>query len=161
MTNPRTSHGPDDNPRYLIAATTRVEQRQPCVNAPPSHAGDLAEALADFEARRAKPRALKPSLSLPKRYELLTDADVKAFEAERDWPKPQIRDGDPRFKGITDVFTLSDVYFSKNGRIALTALSSWCGGLCGQHHWKVLEKLSTGEWRDQPSWVSCFTIARR
>ena len=50
MTNPRTSHGPDDNPRYLIAATTRVEQRQPCVNAPPSHAGDLAEALADSPA---------------------------------------------------------------------------------------------------------------
>jgi hypothetical protein len=131
------------------------------VHAPPNRAGDLAEAVADLETRRAKPRTLKRELSLPKPYELLTDADVKAFQAERMWPKPQVREGDPRFKGITDVFTFSDVYFSNNGRIALTAMSSWCGGLCAKHQWRVLEKTPTGEWREQPSWVSCVTVATR
>jgi hypothetical protein len=67
----------------------------------------------------------------------------------------------PQYEGVTDIFTFSDVYFSKNGRLALTALSSWCSGLCGQHQWKVFEKLSTGEWREQPSWVRCFTISEQ
>jgi hypothetical protein len=59
----------------------------------------------------------------------------------------------------TDLFTFSDVYFSKNGRLALTAMSSWCGGICGQHQWKVPEKLPTGEWQELPAWVACSTIA--
>ena len=53
---------------------------------------------------------------------------------------------------------MADVYFSKNGRLALTAVSTWCGGLCGQHQWKVLEKLPTGAWQELP-WITCFTIA--
>jgi hypothetical protein len=73
--------------------------------------------------------------------------------------KPTHRTSDARFEGVTDLFTVSDVYFSKNGRLALTALSSFCGGLCGQHQWKILEKLPTGEWQERPSWITCRTIA--
>ena len=31
---------------------------------------------------------------------------------------------DDRFRGVTDVFTLSDVYFNRRGTLALTSVSS-------------------------------------
>ncbi len=155
MTNPRTS-GAGDNSRYLISATTRVwdEDEKPCVRPPRDNKAEFAEVLADFKTRRATTRVLKRDLSLSRPYELLTAEQVEAFEEERPWPKQQVSKPNPLFKGVTDVFTFSDVYFSKNGRLALTAISSWCGGLCGLHQWKVLKKLPTGEWQEQP-WVYC------
>jgi hypothetical protein len=159
MTNPRSSFEADCNSRFLISATARVENEQPCVRPPKGRKAEFAEVLADFKIRRAATRVLKRQLSLRKPYELLTDEQVKAFETDRGWSKPEDREPDFRFKGVMEVFTLSDVYFNKNGRLALTAISSWCGSLCAYHQWKVLEKLPTGEWQELPSWVSCFTIA--
>ena len=159
MTIPRSSFGADCNSRFLISATARAENEQPCVRPPKGRKAEFAEVLADFKIRKAATRVLKRQLSLRKPYELLTDEQVKAFETDRGWSKPKDREPDPRFKGVMEVFTLSDVYFSKNGRLALTAISSWCGSLCAYHQWKVLEKLPTGEWQELPSWVSCFTIA--
>ena len=159
MTNPPTSHGADDNPRYLIDTTTRLRSAQPCVRPPKEREVEFAEVLADLEIRKSTPRTLKRQLSIRKPYELLTAEQVTAFQSERRWPKPTHRTSDARFEGVTDLFTVSDVYFSKNGRLALTALSSFCGGLCGQHQWKILEKLPTGEWQERPSWITCRTIA--
>ena len=159
MTNVRTSHGADNNPRYLIAASTHSETaRQPCVRPPKERETEFREVLMDFEGRKETQRTLTRQLSVRKPYELLTAGQVKAFQSERGWPKPDQRRLDAQYEGVTDLFILSNVYFSKNGRLALTAVSSWCGGLCGQHEWKVLEKLPTGVWQEQP-WVTCFTIA--
>jgi hypothetical protein len=69
---------------------------------------------------------------------LLTDNEVRAFSEERMRPFAQ---QDDRFRGVSDYFTLSDVYFNQGGTLALTALSSWCGGLCAQSQWRVFEKL--------------------
>jgi hypothetical protein len=159
MTSPRTSHGADDNPRYLVAESTRSETaQQPCVRPPKDREAEFREVLTDFEARKATPRTLKRQLSIRKPYEFLTVEQVKTFQNERDWPRPNPRRPNAQFEGVTDLFILADVYFSKNGRLAMTAVSSWCGGLCGQHEWKVLEKLPTGVWQVQP-WITCFTIA--
>ena len=155
MTNPRTS-GAGDNSRYVISDTTSVwdEDEKLCVRPPRDNKAEFAEVLADFKTRRATPRVLKRDLLLSRPYELLTSAQVEAFEEERPWPKLQVCKPNPLFTGATDVFTFSDVYFSKNGQLALTAISSWCGGRCGLHEWKVLKKLPTGEWQEQP-WVYC------
>jgi hypothetical protein len=69
---------------------------------------------------------------------LLTDNEVRAFSEERMRPFAQ---QDDRFRGVSDYFTLSDVYFNQGRTLALTALSSWCGGLCAQSQWRVFEKL--------------------
>jgi hypothetical protein len=159
MTNPGTSHGPDNNPRYLIAGTTRPDAGQkPCVEAPPERRAEFREVLEDFESRKTAARTLKRELSIAKPYELLDAAQTKAFQEERLWPRPVARQPDARFHGVSDLFFLSEVYFSKKRRLALTSVASWCGGLCGRHRWAVLEKLATGEWEERP-WVSCFTIA--
>jgi len=158
LTNPRTSHGPDNNERYLIAATTATHQPpEPCVVPPKEREADFREALADYERRKGKPRELKPAFSIRKPYLLLSADEIRAFMKER-WPTREPKVPDERFRGVTDVFILADVYFNQRQTLALTAISSWCGGLCGLYQWKVFEKLNTGKWKEPP-WVGCVTIA--
>ncbi|HLK64694.1 MAG TPA: hypothetical protein VKU19_14715 [Bryobacteraceae bacterium] len=149
MTNPQTSHGPDNNPRFLIAVTTRSPlPGEPCVR-PREREAEFQEVLADFQARKATARTLQRQLMISKPYVLLSEDQVNAFRNKQNVPE---------FQGVTDVFTLGDVYFSKNGRLALTGISSWCGGLCALELWKVLTKLPSGEWQELP-WVTCTSIA--
>ena len=80
---------------------------------------------------------LKRQLSIAKPYELLNEAGVVSFHEERVDPKilfDEHRQRD-RFKGVGDVFSFADVYFSKNARLSLTAMSTWCGSLCTLHQW--------------------------
>lgn len=158
LTNPRTSHGPDNNERYLIAATTAPGRPlEPCVMPPKEREADLREVLADYEHRKGKTRELKPAFSIPKPYLLLNADEVKSFMKER-WPTPEPKLPDARFRGVTDIFTLSDVYFNQRQTLALTAMSTWCGSLCALYQWKVFEKLHMGKWEERP-WVGCMTIA--
>lgn len=115
LANPRTRHG-GKGADIMHAAS------QGAGSGVPRGAGRL---------RTDTPRELGPMLTIPKPYTFLTADEVTAFIADRD---AQVR-GAPereRFRGVSDYFTLADVYFNQNGRFALTALSSWCGGLCGQ-----------------------------
>lgn len=156
LTNPETSHGGDGNKRYLIAAVTHVEPGNPaeCVTPPKDREAQFKEVMADFAARKGN-RVLTRRFSISKPYQLLSDADAAKFAKERfDSGEPQ-----SRFKGVIDIFIFADVYFSKNGRLALTAMSTWCGNLCGQHSWRIFEKNTNGDWQELP-WVTCFTIAR-
>jgi len=65
---------------------------------------------------------------------------------------------DERFKGVTDLFTLSDVYFNRRGTLALTGISTFFGGLCGLFQWKVFEKMDSGKW-EKRRWATCTTVA--
>jgi hypothetical protein len=40
----------------------------------------------------------------------------------------------------------SAVGFSADGRTALAYVSFWCGGLCGNEHWALLERQPDGRW---------------
>ena len=160
LTNPQTSHGPDDNERYLIAATTAPGRPQePCVRAPQEREAAFREVLADYERRKATPRQLQRALSIPKLYILLSADDVKAFMKARSLTRTVPEPANDRFRGVTDVFTLSDVYFNQHRTLALTAISSWCGSLCALYQWKVFEKLDTGKWEER-HWGTCVTIAK-
>jgi hypothetical protein len=160
LTNPRTSHGSDNNERYLIAPNTVPGfPRVPCVKPPKEREAEFAEVLADFDRRKASQQPLKPMFSIPKPYVLLTDDEVKAFIEERVWPKPGRAPADERFRGVTDLFRLTDVYFNPRRTLALTALSTYCGGLCGLSEWKVFEKLDNGRWEPR-QWVVCGTISK-
>jgi hypothetical protein len=154
--NPNTSHGSYDSERLLIAMTTRPAHVQvSCMRPPQERDAEFREVLADYERRKTTPRQVKPLFSIPKPYVLLTDDEVGAFTAERMRPFAQ---RDDQFRGVSDYFTLSDVYFNQFGTLALTALSSWCGGLCGQTQWRIFEKLATGKWQEL-RWGLCSAIA--
>jgi hypothetical protein len=159
LSNPNTSHGPDHDERYLISATTVPGiPEQPCVRPPKEREAEFRDVLVDYERRKSTMRELKPALSIAKPYELLDANQVNEFIKDRSLSPPGKRVPNPRFQGVTDLFRLSDVYFSPRGTLALTAISSFCGSLCGFHQWKVFEKRATGKWEELP-WDACYTIA--
>jgi len=162
LTNPRTSHGADDNKRYLIAAMTAPGvPHWPCVRPPKEReadrGADFREALEDFTLREGMQRQLSPRLMLPKPYVLLSADEVRAFQEARSLKKPP-GSADGRFGDVTDLFTLSDVYFNRRRTLALTAISSWCGNLCALYQWKVFERSAGGAWRDT-QWNACLAMA--
>ncbi|MGA2882372.1 MAG: hypothetical protein ABSG13_25745 [Bryobacteraceae bacterium] len=160
LTNPKTSHGPGADERYLIRATTVPgTPGVPCVRPPKEREADFREVLADFERRSATPRQLERELSIRKPYVLLNADQVKQFLDERSLHRNPPGTGDEQFRGVTDLFSLSDVYFNQRRSLALTALSSWCGSLCGLYQWKVFEKVDTGTWEER-DWLTCITVAR-
>ena len=162
LTNPKTSHGADQNERYLIAAMTGPGRpEEPCIRPPNGREADFREVLADYARRRSIPRELKPVFSAGKPYELLSDEEAREFRTERRLFIPgEHRSLNQRFHGATDLFTLSDVYFNQRRTLALTAISSWCGSLCALYQWKVFQKLESGRWKEQRDWVGCMTMAR-
>jgi hypothetical protein len=158
LTNPKTSHD-QNNERYFIAATTAPGRpAQPCVVPPKDREADFREALADYELRKGKPRELKPSFLIPKRYVLLSADEVGSFRKDR-WLSPEPKVPDARFLGVTDLFTLSDMYFNHSHTLALTGIGTWCGVECGSYYWKVFEKMAIGKWEERP-WVACGTVAQ-
>jgi hypothetical protein len=160
LTNLQTSHGPYEGDRYLIAATTGPgDPQEPCVRPPPQSEADFREVLADYQRRRTTPRQLNPQFKIDRPYVFLSAEDVAAFIADRS-PRPGRTpdQADGRFRGVSDLITLSDVYFNPRRTLALTAISTWCGGLCAAHRWRVFEKSETGEWRER-KWVTCSTVA--
>jgi hypothetical protein len=160
LTRSETSHGKDDNERYLIEATTAPGYpREPCVRPPKEREAEWREVLADFERRKDTPRQLERAFSIGKSYELLNADEVKEFIEARSVPKIGSRKTNERFHGVTDLFSLSDVYFNRRRTLALTYISTWCGGLCGLMSWKVYEKSDAGEWEERP-WVLCTTMSQ-
>jgi hypothetical protein len=160
LTNPQTSHGPYISGRYLIAmATGPARPQEPCVRPPREREADFREVLADFESRKSTPRQLKPILSIGKPYVLLSTEEVSQFMSARRFPRLNADAPDERFRGVSDLLTLSEVYFDQRGTLALTAMSTWCGPLCALYQWKVFEKLDDGKWEER-RWTTCRMIAK-
>ena len=162
LTNPLTSHGADDNKRYLIAATTAPGvPHEPCVRPPKEReadrGADFREALVDYTLRQGTQRQLSRSLTIAKPYTLLSADQVKEFQEARAYKNPPARP-DERFRDVTDLFTLTDVYFNQRRTLALTAISTWCGVLCARWQWKVFERPAGGAWKDT-QWDACLVIA--
>jgi hypothetical protein len=102
---------------------------------------------------------LERAFSIAKPYELLNADDVREFveiHSFRRTPYPNPKELLPK---TTDLFWLGDVYFNQTHTLALTAISTYCGNLCGSMTWKIFEKSSTGQWEERP-WVTCRSIAR-
>jgi hypothetical protein len=153
LTNPQTSHGPDDNEVYLIADTTVPGVPSvPCVRPPAEEEQRFAEVIADFNQRKDAHPKLEPAFQITKPFRLLTPEEVDSF-VKRDRTKV-IALGSK----APDLFRLTDVYFDRNRTLALTAISTWCGGLCGLFQWKVFEKSISGQWQEN-KWITCTTIA--
>jgi hypothetical protein len=160
LTNPKTSHGADRNERYLIrAATVPGTPRFPCVRPPKEREADFREVLADFEQRSDTARQLERKLSIQKPYVLLNADQAKQFIEERSMNPNRPKTREEQFRGVTDLYSLSDVYFNQRRTLALTAISSWCGSLCGFYQWKVFEKTDGGNWEAR-DWSTCMTVAR-
>jgi hypothetical protein len=158
LTNPKTSHG--SNERYLIRATTVPgTPRGACVRPPKEREAEFGEVLTDFDQRSDTARQLERKLLLQKPYVLLTADQANQFATERSLNPNRPKTRDELFRGVTDLFSFSDVYFNRRRTLALTAISSWCGSLCALYQWKVFEKTDSGNWKEL-DWSTCITVAR-
>jgi hypothetical protein len=161
LTDPKTSHGPDNNQVYLIRDTTVPgTPTEPCVRVPSSHERSFAEVLADYKLRKDTPATLERALATAKPYELLNRHESEEFIQSRgllSGPRANMKE---LFRKATDLFGLTDVYFNHDRTLALTGISTYCGSLCGSYEWKVFEKTNNGHWEERP-WVGCRMIASR
>ncbi len=159
LDHPKTSHGPDNNPRILIAETTVPGfPKEPCVTPPKEREVEFQEVWADFRTRSFTQRKLKPAFSLAKPYFLLGSEEAAAFEKDHSGIRELGAARNPQFEGVADLFRLSDVYFNNRRTLALTAVATWCGGLCRLMRWVALEKQKDGRWQELP-WIGCSAIA--
>jgi hypothetical protein len=157
LTRPSLNH-PDTGSRYLIAGTTGIAQEghpDACFDLPRAYASSVREILADAARFRDRAFRLERAFSIPKRYELLTPAEAASFMDPR--RNPPDRALQERFAGATDLITLGNVYFNSSRTVAAVKMFAWCGRLCGQGTWRVLQK-ENGEWKDR-DWVSCTRLA--
>ena len=158
MTEPKTTHGAENNDIYLIRDTTVPgTPPEPCVPVPPAYERRFAETLADYQRRKDTPATLERALNITKPYQLLNRDEAKEFAELHDLrPGPKAKPKE-LFQKATDLFGLTDVYFNGDRTLALTGISTYCGPLCGGYQWKVFEKTNRG-WEERP-WVGCRTIA--
>jgi hypothetical protein len=160
LTELKTSHGPDNDERYLIASTTTVRgfPKLSCVRPPKERETDFQEAVVDYENRKLTPRELKPALSIAKPYVLIDANEAAEFRAARSPSRIRKPTPDARFEGMTDLVSLSDVYFNQSRTLAVTGIYLWCNQLCALWQWKVFERSDTGEWQES-RWVTCSAVA--
>ena len=148
LTNTQTSHGPDNNPVYLITDTT-VDGTPPvpCVTPPADRKAKFAEVMADFGTRKDERNRLLRQFNISKPYRYLSRAEGQNFLS-----------GPMTMREATDLFSVGNVYFDRDRSIALTYRSSVCGGLCGKFTWRVFERNTDGRWQERRR-VSCFAVA--
>ena len=155
---------------WLMEDTTKTEPADsPCkseigmnphiaIRAPEARQKEFAEVLADFDARCHDGYLLEASrfhVSLPVR--LLDEAGRKRFVSHVAGfvpPKDKIMQAPPtpdEFKGAAGLHSFTAVYFNRAHTLAMTEIGMYCGGLCGNWRWVVLER-KNGGWQTLP-WV--------
>jgi hypothetical protein len=66
LTNPRTSHGADNNVRYLIRDTCYPgAPENPCARPPKEREAEFGEVLADFQRQKSMSRKLEWKFEVP------------------------------------------------------------------------------------------------
>lgn len=159
MTHPPSSAPGATNERFLIADTTLPGHlKEDCVNPTKDREAEFLEVLVDLSLRKATPRHLRRTLAINKPYELLTAAEVSDFVDERASRSSSSKSRHERYRGVTDLFTLGDVYFNNHRTLALTSITAWCSNVCAWHEWLVFEKADSGGWQQLP-WETCVTIS--
>jgi hypothetical protein len=155
---------------WLMEDTTKAEPPDsPCttggmmnphiaIHAPQARQADFAEALADFDAHCHDRYLLDASefhVKLPVR--LLDEEARKRYVSHvMGYMPPQnnIMQAPPtpdEFKGAAGMHSFTAVYFNRAHTVAMTEIGMYCGGLCGNWRWVVLERRN-GQWQIVP-WV--------
>ena len=128
------------------------------VQAPGPKQADFAEALADFDAHchdRYLLDAAKLQVKLP--VHLLDEGARQRYVSHVSHympPKDHIMQAPPtpdEFQGAAGMHSFTAVYFNRAHTLALTEIGMYCGGLCGNWRWVVLER-KDGKWQTLP-WI--------
>jgi hypothetical protein len=156
---------------WLLEDTTKAEPpNSPCatggmmnphkaIQAPEVRKAEFAEILADFDAHchdRYLLDASKFTVTTPVR--LMDEEARKRYVSHvRGYmPAPNnIMQAPPtpdEFKGAAGMHSFTAVYFNDSHTLAMTEIGMYCGGLCGNWRWVVLER-NDRRWQVLP-WVT-------
>jgi hypothetical protein len=118
LTNPKTSHGAEKNERYLIATTTTPGRpEEPCIRPPAEREADFRGSAGGLQTAKIDTTRTQTGILGREAVELLSDEEAREFVAERRLPIPgEKRSSNRRFLGVTDLSTLSGVYFDQHER---------------------------------------------
>lgn len=151
-------------PANEACASTEMMNPHESVKPPPARQAEFTDVLADYDAHCHDAYRLEASrfhLHLPVR--LLDESGRKSFvnsvmhylppsnDIMRAPPTPA------QFQGAAGMHSFTAVYFNRAHTLALTKIGMYCGGLCGNWRWVVLEK-KNDVWQVLP-WVSTYTIS--
>lgn len=126
------------------------------IRAPEKDQASFAEVLADFDKtchERFQLDAGQFHLNLPVR--LLDEEGRRRYEGRVSGflpPRDNIMQAPPRpeeFKGAAGLHSFTAVYFNQAHTLAMTKIGMYCGGLCGNWRWVVLEH-KNGKWEILP-----------
>lgn len=162
--------------RWLVEDTTKAEPlNTPCANgdtmnphkviqAPKGREAEFAEVLADFDAHchdRYRLDASEFRVKLPVR--LMDEEDRERYlGGVSDYMPPpnNIMEAPPtpdEFKGAAGMHSFTAVYFNRAHTLAMTEIGMYCGMLCENWTWVVLER-TDGPWKILP-WVHTSMIS--
>lgn len=134
------------------------------ISVPADRAVEFAEVLADFDAHRHERYALDAAqmhAQLPVR--LMNEEDRERYRRGMMGYMPPANDimrapaTPDTFKGAQGMHRFTAVYFNKAHTLAMTEFGMYCGGLCGNWTWVVLERKPDG-WHRLP-WVHTFAVS--
>jgi hypothetical protein len=161
---------------WLVEDTTRAEPPDsPCpsggmmnphkaIQPPDARQAEFAEVLADYDAHchdRYQLDATKLRVELPVR--LLDEEARKRYVSDVSRympPRNNIMQAPPtpaEFKGAAGMHSFTAVFFDRAHTLAMTEIGMYCGGLCGNWRWVVLER-TNGQWHILP-WVRMVTFS--
>jgi hypothetical protein len=146
---PQAANGSEDpmNPHFAV-------------HPPADRVPDFNELLEDFD-KRCHERIMLAQDSFPNTMplRLLTEDEQDEFVSTR-WDQNAGEYGDQiaaKYKGAPGISSFSQVYFNSHHTLAMVYATGWCGGLCVQSFWDVLE-FKDGQWRRLP-WSNTFVMS--
>lgn len=159
----------------LEGTTTAMPVESPCatgggmnphvaIKPPDSQKASFDEVLADYDRRcheRYQLDASQMRVKLP--IHLLDENAQQRYAAKVSGfmpPTNNIMQAPPtpeEFKGAAGMHSFTAVYFNQAHTLAMTQFGMYCGSLCGNWKWVVLERTSEG-WKELP-WVRMFTVS--
>jgi hypothetical protein len=91
------------------------------------------------------------------RVHMLDEAARKRYQAAQFGAARKDTDKANEFANAAGMHRFSEVYFSADHHLAMVEQGMWCGGLCGNWSWVVLEH-KDGKWVILP-WVHSFMMS--
>ncbi len=121
------------------------------VQAPPDRQSEWNEVLADYDQHchdviQLDLHSFKTDLPI----RLLNAGEKQEYRKNPRTPSAEFADG-------AGLHRFTEVFFNRNHTLALLEQGMWCGGLCGNWAWVVLEKRD-GQWKTLP-WVHTFMVS--
>lgn len=130
------------------------------LSAPPGREQDYAELMEDFDLHCHERVLLTADLfhlSIP--FRVLDAEGARRFQARVAFVPgtAAATETSTEFAGASGLHEFSEVYFNAHHTVAMVYSGQWCGSLCGDWSWVVLERRTDG-WHNLP-WVHTHSMS--